>query len=66
MCALVCWIKNEDGQMTIEEYQFSGQRSFNRWDSDKNDLVSMSEALPEARKNPELQSSSAQVVAVNE
>jgi Ca2+-binding EF-hand superfamily protein len=58
--------KNEDGQMTIEEYQFSGQRSFNRWDSDKNDLVSMSEALPEARKNPELQSSSAQVVAVNE
>lgn len=58
--------KDEDGQMTIQEYQFSGHRSFNRWDSDKNKIVTMSEALPEPRKKPKSQSSSAQVVAVNE
>ena len=76
--------KNKDGQMTIEEYQFSGHRSFNRWDSDKNNIVSMSELLPERNKvlernkEPELnkepepskkqisQTSSAQVVAVND
>ena len=61
--------KNKDGQMTIEEYQFSGHRSFNRWDSDKNNIVSMSELLPGLYKEPEpskKQTSSAQVVAVND
>ena len=63
--------KNKDGQITPEEYQLSGDRSFNRWDSDKNNIVSMSELLPEP-KEPELtkkqgsQSSSAQIVAVND
>jgi Ca2+-binding EF-hand superfamily protein len=58
--------KDENGQMTIEEYQFSGHRSFNRWDSDKNKIVTMNEALPEPRKKSKTQPSSAQVVAVNE
>ena len=63
--------KNKDGQITPEEYQLSGDRSFNRWDSDKNNIVSMSELLPEP-KEPELtkkqgsQSPSAQIVAVND
>ena len=58
--------KDENGQMTIEEYQLSGHRSFNRWDSDKNKIVIMAEALPEPRKKKKSQSSNTQVVAVNE
>ena len=60
--------KNENGQMSLEEYQFSGHRSFNRWDSDKDNVVTMSEALPKPRKKKisKPKPSSAQVVAVNE
>jgi hypothetical protein len=67
---------NDDGQMTLIEYHFSGNRSFNRWDINQDNIVSMSEELPE-RKGPELkdpepsqapkpQSSIAQVAAVND
>ncbi|GAA6185306.1 hypothetical protein [Aliiglaciecola sp. NS0011-25] len=41
---------NEDGKMTIAEYQASGHRSFARWDTNQDDIVSMEEAMPEPRQ----------------
>lgn len=62
--------KDESGKMTFEEYQFSGHRSFNRWDSDKNKVVTMSEAAPAPHKKKKNKSKtkplSTQVVTVNE
>ncbi|MEP4889113.1 MAG: hypothetical protein ABJV04_03735 [Aliiglaciecola sp.] len=42
--------KNEDGKMTIAEYQTSGHRIFARWDTNQDDIVSLEEAMPEPRK----------------
>ena len=54
--------KNEDGKMTLEEYQTSGHRSFNRFDTDNNQVVTLGEAMPKPRKKKK---EKAQKVAVN-
>lgn len=42
--------KNKDGKMTLDEYQASGHRSFNRFDTDNNKVVTLAEAMPKPRK----------------
>lgn len=42
--------KDENGAMTLAEYQASGHRSFNRFDTDNNDIVTLGEAMPKPRK----------------
>ena len=42
---------DNDGQMTLKEYHFSGDQSFNRWDINQDNIVSMNEELPK-RKMP--------------
>lgn len=62
---------DDNGKMTLIEYHFSDNRSFNRWDINQDNIVSMNEVLPE-RKDPEPsralkpRSSSAQVATVND
>lgn len=38
--------KDKDGKMTLAEYQASGHRSFNRFDTDNNKTVTLDEAMP--------------------
>lgn len=42
--------KNKNGKMTLEEYQISGHRSFNRFDTNNDKTVTLSEAMPKPRK----------------
>lgn len=42
--------KNDNKKMTLEEYQASGHRSFNRFDTDNNAIVTLAEAMPAPRK----------------
>jgi len=42
--------KDKNGQMTFEEYQTSGHRSFNRFDTDNNDIITLAEPLPKKRQ----------------
>lgn len=41
--------KDKNGKMTFEEYQLSGHRGFNRFDTDNNDIVTLAEPLPKKR-----------------
>lgn len=50
--------KDKNGEMTLEEYQASGHRSFNRFDTDKNAIVTLTEAMPESRKKSKKKKSS--------
>lgn len=43
--------KDKNGEMTFDEYQISGHRSFNRWDTDKDGYVSMDDADPEPEES---------------
>ena len=38
---------DDDGKMTFEEYQQSGHRSFARWDTNKDEIVSADDPMPE-------------------
>ncbi|OIQ47853.1 MAG: hypothetical protein BM565_04600 [Gammaproteobacteria bacterium MedPE] len=40
--------KDKDGKMTLAEYQASGHRSFNRFDTDNNQIVTLDEAMPKS------------------
>jgi len=42
--------KDDDKKMTLKEYQASGHRSFNRFDTDNNHIVTLAEAMPKPRK----------------
>jgi len=42
--------KDDDKKMTFKEYQTSGHRSFNRFDTDNNHIVTLAEAMPKPRK----------------
>lgn len=38
--------KNKDGTITFKEYQLSGSRSFSRWDTNQDGIVSPEDSLP--------------------
>ncbi|WP_435276858.1 hypothetical protein ACMAZF_08010 [Psychrobium sp. nBUS_13] len=40
--------KDKNGKMTLAEYQASGHRSFNRFDTDNDKLVTLGEAMPKS------------------
>ncbi|WP_416306170.1 hypothetical protein [Neptunicella sp. SCSIO 80796] len=42
--------KDKNGGMTFAEYQLSGHRSFNRWDTNQDGVVSMLDPEPEQRR----------------
>lgn len=57
--------KNKDGKMTLEEYQASGHRSFNRFDTDNNQVVTLGEAMPKPYKKSKKEAKKKQTVAAN-
>jgi len=42
--------KDKNEKMTLDEYQLSGHRSFNRFDTDNNNIVTLAEPLPKKRE----------------
>lgn len=44
---------DKNAQMTFAEYQLSGHRSFKRWDTNEDGIVSMLDPMPKERSNDE-------------
>ncbi|WP_049721042.1 EF-hand domain-containing protein [Gilvimarinus polysaccharolyticus] len=42
--------QDENGEMTFDEFQASGHRSFTRWDTNQDDVVNMNDAAPKPHK----------------